>query len=86
MYGRPGNATNEVLWQKAVRENPDSSWLVVPMSVDLNLIDPLPAWSLFLPLDSMICKKGWTPRRGKLPHIRKNFRWVLNAKALPAPF
>lgn len=25
-YGRPQNATNEALWQKAVRENPDPSW------------------------------------------------------------
>ena len=29
LYGRPTNATNEILWQKAVRENPDSTWLVV---------------------------------------------------------
>ena len=26
LYGRPQNATNDVLWQKAVRENPDPSW------------------------------------------------------------
>lgn len=26
LYGRPQNATNEALWQKALRENPDSSW------------------------------------------------------------
>ncbi|KAF8920594.1 nucleoporin complex subunit 54-domain-containing protein [Mucidula mucida] len=28
MYGRPPNATNDVLWQKALQENPDPSCLV----------------------------------------------------------
>ncbi len=28
LYGRPPNAYNEALWQKAVRENPDPSWCV----------------------------------------------------------
>ncbi|KAI0305093.1 nucleoporin complex subunit 54-domain-containing protein, partial [Multifurca ochricompacta] len=28
LYGRPSNATDESLWQKAVRENPDSTCLV----------------------------------------------------------
>lgn len=28
MYGRPANATNDALWQQAVRENPDPSWFV----------------------------------------------------------
>lgn len=28
MYGRPPNATNDVLWQKAIQENPDPSCLV----------------------------------------------------------
>ncbi|EMD36850.1 hypothetical protein CERSUDRAFT_114774 [Gelatoporia subvermispora B] len=28
LYGRPANATNDALWQKAVRENPDSKCLV----------------------------------------------------------
>jgi len=27
-FGRPANATNEVLWQRAVRENPDPTWYV----------------------------------------------------------
>ena len=28
LYGRPANATDESLWQKAVRENPDPTWYV----------------------------------------------------------
>ncbi|KAL4243379.1 hypothetical protein ABKN59_010860 [Abortiporus biennis] len=28
LYGRPANATNDALWQKALRENPDSTCLV----------------------------------------------------------
>lgn len=28
LYGRPEGATNEALWQKAVRENPDRTCLV----------------------------------------------------------
>jgi nuclear pore complex protein Nup54 len=26
LYGRPQDATNDALWQKAVRENPDPTW------------------------------------------------------------
>ena len=26
LYGRPSNATNDALWEKAVRENPDPTW------------------------------------------------------------
>ncbi|KAJ7766387.1 nucleoporin complex subunit 54-domain-containing protein [Mycena maculata] len=33
LYGRPPNATNEVLWTKAVRENPDPSCLVPAIAV-----------------------------------------------------
>ncbi|KII91613.1 hypothetical protein PLICRDRAFT_51753 [Plicaturopsis crispa FD-325 SS-3] len=33
LYGRPPNATNEELWQKAVRENPDRSCLVPVVAV-----------------------------------------------------
>lgn len=33
IYGRPQNATNEALWQKAVRENPDSKCLVPVLAV-----------------------------------------------------
>jgi hypothetical protein len=29
LYGRPPNAVNEALWQKAVRENPDPTWYAV---------------------------------------------------------
>ena len=56
LYGRPANATNEVLWQKAMRENPDPTWLVVLELVNLGPIDSLPAWSPFLLSDSTICK------------------------------
>jgi hypothetical protein len=28
LYGRPPNATNDALWARAVRENPDPSWCV----------------------------------------------------------
>lgn len=75
MYGRPANATNEVLWQKAVRENPDPTWLVTLQLVNLDLIDnPLLAWFLFLLWDSMICKNESRLRRGKLPRIKKSCR------------
>ncbi|KDR76984.1 hypothetical protein GALMADRAFT_246158 [Galerina marginata CBS 339.88] len=33
LYGRPPNATNEILWEKAVRENPDSSCLVPVVAI-----------------------------------------------------
>jgi hypothetical protein len=33
LYGRPPNATNEALWQKAVRENPDRSCLVPVVAI-----------------------------------------------------
>ena len=28
LYGRPPNATNDALWEKALRENPNPSWSV----------------------------------------------------------
>jgi nuclear pore complex protein Nup54 len=31
LYGRPANATDESLWQKAVRENPDPTWYVTAL-------------------------------------------------------
>ncbi|KAI0922755.1 hypothetical protein AcV5_009647 [Taiwanofungus camphoratus] len=36
LYGRPSNATNDALWQKAVRENPDSSCLVPVIATGLD--------------------------------------------------
>lgn len=33
LYGRPPNATNEALWQKAVRENPDRSCMVPVVAI-----------------------------------------------------
>ncbi|KZP17043.1 hypothetical protein FIBSPDRAFT_1047146 [Athelia psychrophila] len=33
LYGRPPNATNEALWQKAVRENPDRTCLVPVVAI-----------------------------------------------------
>lgn len=75
MYGRPMNATNEVLWQKAVRENPDPTWLVTLELVNLDPIDnPLLAWFLSLLSDSMICKNESRLRRGKLPRTKKSCR------------
>ena len=83
MYGRPANATDEVLWQKAVRENPDPAWSVVTELVDLDLIDGLLVWFPFSPLGSMTCKNAWTPRLGKQPPIRRNFRYGVAAELLP---
>ena len=58
MYGRPANAIDEVLWQKAVRENPDPTWLVVVELVNLDSVDGLLAWSPFSPSGSMTCRNG----------------------------
>ncbi|KAL6304670.1 nucleoporin complex subunit 54-domain-containing protein, partial [Sparassis latifolia] len=33
LYGRPANATNDALWQKAIRENPDPSCLVPVIAI-----------------------------------------------------
>lgn len=38
MYGRPANATNDALWQQAVRENPDPSLSVTSIPHLLTLI------------------------------------------------
>ncbi|KAH7883035.1 nucleoporin complex subunit 54-domain-containing protein [Phlebopus sp. FC_14] len=37
-YGRPANATNEALWQRAVRENPDPSCLVPVLAVGFDAL------------------------------------------------
>lgn len=77
------NATNEVLWQKAVRENPDPTWLVVQELVSLDSVDGiLLAWFPSSLLDLTICKNGWTPRQGKLPPIKKSCRQVLAVNVL----
>ncbi|KAF8152948.1 hypothetical protein B0H34DRAFT_86414 [Crassisporium funariophilum] len=34
MYGRPLNATNDALWEKALRENPDPSCIASPLDFD----------------------------------------------------
>jgi hypothetical protein len=55
-FGRPPNATNEGLWQRAVRENPDPSWYAELLLILLNVLMVLPlAWYLFWQLASMIC-------------------------------
>ncbi|KAF8625065.1 hypothetical protein AX15_005547 [Amanita polypyramis BW_CC] len=36
LYGRPQNATNDAIWDKAVRENPDPSCLVPVIAIGLN--------------------------------------------------
>jgi len=51
LYGRPANATDESLWQKAVRENPDPTWYVTRR----HLINR--AWVLTL---------GWKPKQTSL--------------------
>ncbi|KAF8558659.1 hypothetical protein OG21DRAFT_1455256 [Imleria badia] len=38
-YGRPANATNEVLWQRAVRENPDPSCMVPVLAVGFDALN-----------------------------------------------
>jgi len=47
MYGRPANAIDEGLWQKAVRENPDPAWSVVLELANLDPIDGLLVWFPF---------------------------------------
>ncbi|KAF9224896.1 hypothetical protein BS17DRAFT_779235 [Gyrodon lividus] len=38
-YGRPANATNEALWQRAVRENPDPSCMVPVLAVGFDAVN-----------------------------------------------
>ncbi|KAG8216116.1 nucleoporin complex subunit 54-domain-containing protein [Butyriboletus roseoflavus] len=38
-YGRPANATNEALWQRAVRENPDHSCMVPVLAVGFDALN-----------------------------------------------
>lgn len=46
MYGRPPNATNDVLWEKAVRENPDPTWCEFYSSSLASLLIPSTSYSL----------------------------------------
>ncbi|KIK96889.1 hypothetical protein PAXRUDRAFT_825485 [Paxillus rubicundulus Ve08.2h10] len=38
-YGRPANATNEALWQRAVRENPDARCMVPVVAVGFDAVN-----------------------------------------------
>ncbi|KAN0094583.1 Nucleoporin complex subunit 54 domain containing protein [Tylopilus felleus] len=38
-YGRPANATNEALWQRALRENPDPSCMVPVLAVGFDALN-----------------------------------------------
>ncbi|KAG6330896.1 hypothetical protein ID866_8196, partial [Astraeus odoratus] len=38
LYGRPSNATNEALWQRAVRENPDPTCLVPVLALGFDAL------------------------------------------------
>ena len=61
LYGRPSNATNDALWEKAVRENPDPTWCDLSglyfSSIDFfSLLQPRPCHRCWIRRSPRTCK------------------------------
>ena len=65
LYGRPLNATNDALWEKAVRENPDPTWCDLSrflyfssLLIFFSLLQPRPCRRYWIRRSSRTCKRS----------------------------